>query len=613
MFESDWILKLSKMLTAIRSAREAELRRLNDIVNVDPELLAERYVETHCSQANPADFNEEEGDVPVTTPWPQAFKKFLSSRFTEKDGRHVAVVLADAGMGKTWLLAILRLTHLLRFWPAGVDFALFKLGPTTLDEVAKIKDKRSTVLLLDSLDEDPEAWEGAKERLSNILRMTKAFSHVIISCRTQFFPLDEPVEKMGKISVAGYTCNVLYIVPFTAEQVDEYLRKTFRPKGIVAFIRERLTHEHRAKFERAAGLVSGPMGTLGMRPMLLAQIEPLIDEDLKVASSYELYRIMVDKWLAREVRKAKKSDVGIDTLWEFFEQLACNLHASGKRETSIVGLLEVEGKMRGEDIASSLVLSEPETDSVLKLLREKLDFFLKEQVLAVDPSMKFDLMKNIEGLGEEISELEKRKEAGASAGSLATVAALVNKFDFGGKSLLNRNSSGNFRFAHYSIQEFLVAHAIVKGRLQGAQRYTDQLFRFLQGMSRNVQQGWTKAPLIDARVLEEVDRLVDVLRRNTEFGLRLVGVNLAGANLSGADLSGADLSSANLSSADLSEADLSEADLAGTLLSDTNLNDAIVSQEQINFAIGNIGTTLPEDLSHPDHWPPELLKSEVRS
>jgi hypothetical protein len=36
----------------------------------------------------------------------------------------------------------------------------------------------------------------------------------------------------------------------------------------------------------------------------------------------------------------------------------------------------------------------------------------------------------------------------------------IKDIDLKGRSLLNRNSEGNYRFSHYSFQEFLVAHFI---------------------------------------------------------------------------------------------------------------------------------------------------------
>jgi formylglycine-generating enzyme required for sulfatase activity len=76
-------------------------------------------------------------------------------------------------------------------------------------------------------------------------------------------------------------------------------------------------------------------------------------------------------------------------------------------------------------------------------------------------------------------------------GALPAIAH-IEHFDFGGRSLLNRNSQREYRFAHYSIQEFLVAHALVEGRLDrlgktvpalergDKLRATDQIFSFLR-------------------------------------------------------------------------------------------------------------------------------------
>ncbi|CAK8711446.1 hypothetical protein KKHLCK_00440 [Candidatus Electrothrix laxa] len=57
----------------------------------------------------------------------------------------------------------------------------------------------------------------------------------------------------------------------------------------------------------------------------------------------------------------------------------------------------------------------------------------------------------------------------------------LEKFELGGRSLLNRNSDRAFRFSHYTIQEFLLAWGVVNQQLVGQEplRATDQLVRFL--------------------------------------------------------------------------------------------------------------------------------------
>ncbi|MCI5158705.1 MAG: hypothetical protein D3906_09765, partial [Candidatus Electrothrix sp. AUS1_2] len=57
----------------------------------------------------------------------------------------------------------------------------------------------------------------------------------------------------------------------------------------------------------------------------------------------------------------------------------------------------------------------------------------------------------------------------------------LEKFELGGRSLLNRNSDRAFRFSHLTIQEFLLAWGLVHGKLVSQERLhaTDQLTRFV--------------------------------------------------------------------------------------------------------------------------------------
>jgi hypothetical protein len=80
-------------------------------------------------------------------------------------------------------------------------------------------------------------------------------------------------------------------------------------------------------------------------------------------------------------------------------------------------------------------------------------------------------------------------------------------------------------------------------------------------------------------------------------------VSLFGANLSRADLSGANLSEAGLSEAGLNFANLSRADLSGANLSGARLNLAKeITQEQLEYTIGDETTKLPESLTMPASW-----------
>ena len=86
------------------------------------------------------------------------------------------------------------------------------------------------------------------------------------------------------------------------------------------------------------------------------------------------------------------------------------------------------------------------------------------------------------------------------------------------------------------------------------------------------------------------------------------GADLIGARLRGADLRGADLRGAYLIGADLSGADLRRADLIGADLRDANVPGAdltgaiFVTQTQLNAALGDRGTRIPDGLTRPSHW-----------
>ncbi len=125
----DWITRLLKLGGGIWIRRKRELDRIF-LEFGDCEALARTYVEPDCQTGNPADLDEDE---PVPT-WAHRvavrrwLNDFLSKEFKKRDGRNVLFVLSDAGMGKSSLLMMLKLSHLLRFWPDGLDFHLLKLG-----------------------------------------------------------------------------------------------------------------------------------------------------------------------------------------------------------------------------------------------------------------------------------------------------------------------------------------------------------------------------------------------------------------------------------------------------------------------------------------------------
>ena len=85
--------------------------------------------------------------------------------------------------------------------------------------------------------------------------------------------------------------------------------------------------------------------------------------------------------------------------------------------------------------------------------------------------------------------------------------------------------------------------------------------------------------------------------------ISMKGSNVSNSHLVNTDLSNADLSDASLYHAYLENVDLSGANLNATDLSEVDLrNTTGLTQEQIDEAIGNQRTQLPDDLQRPANW-----------
>ena len=332
----DWLERILKSWATLRKTREDELQEIRNVFG-DPKLLADYYIEPDCQPVNPADHDEDESIRAFRQPVRVWLNRFLEGEFFERDGRNTVFVLSDAGMGKTSLLMMLKLTHLLKLWPSGLDFRLMKLGPDTLEKLTKIQNQTKTVLLLDSLDEDSSAWGRIEERLMELLDATKSFRQVILTCRTQFFPEGSaaPIEGLYKVVVRGYICNLLYLSPFDNAQVEAYLRNVY-PNRWRDLLRKWWKKEDNPNLVRARKVVE-PMKSLRLRPMLLAHIDELMQSEVQEWREFPVYDALVRHWLLRELRK-KHWNYTEAQLWELCEEVAIFLQRSGKRVLSLEDL-----------------------------------------------------------------------------------------------------------------------------------------------------------------------------------------------------------------------------------------------------------------------------------
>ncbi|MCW5202776.1 SUMF1/EgtB/PvdO family nonheme iron enzyme [Desulfobulbus sp. US4] len=409
-----WIKPLWKKLGRISDERKKELARLRDEF-VDPETLKGLYIEPFLQDRNPADVMQEDLLAAARQPAFERINEFFQGSLPlEKDGRHQMFILSDAGMGKTSLLLMIKLMHLTSFWPKGHHCALFKLGDDTLKRVQALPNKGETVLLLDALDEDPQAWKRIRDRLLDLLQASEDFRRVIISSRTQFFPEMES-DRLGRPEIkvlSGYHCPVLYLAPFTDVQVQEFIHRKL-PLSWHHHLRLQAGRIKKDR-EKAVRLLEH-MQDLRMRPMLLQHIDKLLVADCQQEwNAYTVYEALVAEWLDREVRKLREQHK--------------NRRVPERKELFHACLRIAEQMERGG--GDRRIISEEEL----------------RQLIEADENI-----------------------------------AWLEKFELGGRSLLNRNSDRAFRFSHYTIQEFLLAWGLVNKQLVGKEplRATDQLLRFV--------------------------------------------------------------------------------------------------------------------------------------
>jgi hypothetical protein len=224
-----WVKPLLQKLQDIRGERNQAVTALADVFG-DPQVMLNYYVVPNCQHHNPADHDEDERSRSfVKSPVDVTLQAFLGAETLLRDGRNQLFILADAGMGKTTLLLMLKMWHLFSFWPKGYDCLLLKLGNTSLEKIEQHERKANTVLLLDALDEDPLAHGRIDERLKELLEASRNYRQVLITCRTQFFPAIglDPLGDAGRITLGGSRCPMLFLSLFDDAQVEDYLRKRF--------------------------------------------------------------------------------------------------------------------------------------------------------------------------------------------------------------------------------------------------------------------------------------------------------------------------------------------------------------------------------------------------
>ncbi|MEO1382291.1 MAG: SUMF1/EgtB/PvdO family nonheme iron enzyme [Bacteroidota bacterium] len=243
------------------------------------------------------------------------------------------LVLADSGMGKTTFMLNLYLEYVRNRAQHDYEMKLFAFRyPSAYEDVKQlVEDKKdlNTILLLDAFDEDGEASKNYKVRLDQWMDLVKNFREVIITSRTQFFPNEAAtkgllqIPKNNLLSPGFHQFKVMYISPFSDEDIIKYVEMRF-PSG---------TPKDQQDKERAIQIVD-KSPKLMVRPMLLANIDAFLNDPKKVYSTtYEIYDVLIEKWLWREAgRRGKQAQQFYDELKRFSKRLAIEIYNKWETE-----------------------------------------------------------------------------------------------------------------------------------------------------------------------------------------------------------------------------------------------------------------------------------------
>ncbi|VWD31960.1 hypothetical protein BCO18430_06102 [Burkholderia contaminans] len=247
------------------------------------------YIWPDASSIDPSDESDLR-NMPIQGPLLDSIIKIIDSN---RERLHL-ILLADSGMGKT--------TFCINFYAKfrkSRKVAIVPLGQVDAIEMIKnIPFAQETVLFLDAFDEDAAAARDKDKRFSELMESAKNFQHVIVTCRSQFFLHDNEIPNGSRIIRVGprkagdereYPMRRLYLAPFSATQIDQFVKSHFPWHNITAF---------RAR-ARARKMIAS-IHDLSVRPMLLALVPDLVKDRATVRELFQLYEYMVGKWLKRE-------------------------------------------------------------------------------------------------------------------------------------------------------------------------------------------------------------------------------------------------------------------------------------------------------------------------
>ena len=269
-------------------------------------------------------------------------KKYVKHIFTEENvGSPLYCVLGGSGMGKTsFLINVMESYVNTKLYVENLPFQinLVNLANESFKEkIQAIDNPKNTILLLDALDENPQAISDYESFIKDLETLIEPFRMVVVTCRTQFFPDEEHELKESKLKSYGakkgfYAYTRHYISPFSDENVKKYLRKRYGLK-----FRKR----------KAARRIINQCVSFTHRPLLLSYVDDLLKEKTNYDTTLRVYEVLIDKWLDRETSRQNDPEEAKTKLNKFLQAAAVRMNENFSRSGYCIENAEVDEIISG--------------------------------------------------------------------------------------------------------------------------------------------------------------------------------------------------------------------------------------------------------------------------
>lgn len=277
------------------------LKKMKAIANTDfrdylPYKKKSLYIPAMCQSKTPSDYPDPI-DATIAETRENLLNKMIELMKDNNGCNNLYCILAGAGMGKSSFMVYLYRKMVYQMDGTGHDIEILSLIQSdVIDKINRIEDKGNVILLLDALDENVEAMKNFDDFWNKLLFAIKDFNRVIITCRTQFFSSSDKEPNYTTISSFSSEKGVKAFIRF-------YI-SPFKDKERILYIKKKYSWFHPQKRIKALKMIE-LNDSLMSRPLLLSNIDDLINSKDRYKYGFQIYQALIKSWLEREARRQK--------------------------------------------------------------------------------------------------------------------------------------------------------------------------------------------------------------------------------------------------------------------------------------------------------------------